>query len=96
MLSAKSMTSATLTIIEKFGGDMFKDMKIPVENNLDEIMAELEKKGYKKRKFAVFKDEIGSYVVTRKYGIITWCDKALIDLLWSECKLTTLAKLKEM
>ena len=74
----------------------FKNMKFEVNGNLDEIVAELEKKGYKKRKFAVFKDEIGSYVVTREYGIITWCDKALIDLLWSECKPTTLTELKEM
>lgn len=41
------MISDTLTMIGKLGGEMFKNMKIPVENNLDEVVRELERLGYR-------------------------------------------------
>lgn len=66
---------------------MFKNMKIKVEDNLDEIVAELEKRGYKKsytteRKVkSVYTDSLGYYSIMGVIGINN---------------ITTLAELKEM
>ena len=65
----------------------FKNMKIPVENNLDEIVAELERMGY--RCFAKDK-QCQRFVVTNSFG---WYDIARYD---EKQPLTTLAELKEM
>lgn len=53
----------------------FKNMKIPVENNLDEIVVELERRGYKKayttdRKVkSVYADSFGYYSIMGVIGI---------------------------
>lgn len=68
----------------------FKNMKIPVENNLDEIVAELERRGY-------IEDDISS---DNAKFVYTGCSghyfkhKADIRLLIGN--MTTLAELKEM
>lgn len=65
---------------------MFKDMKIPVENNLDEIVAELERLGYEPSQIIFYATHInttdcGTYLLTKH----PW-----------DYPLTTLAELKEM
>ena len=83
------MTSATLTMIGKLGGDMFKSMKIPVENNLDEIVAELENREYVKDTTLndcacyVYTTDEGSYFIYMGGG-------------YGDDNLTTLAELKRM
>lgn len=77
-------------MIGKLGGDMFKNMKIPVENNLDEIVAELERIGYiRKQRFysgknIVATDDDGEFYIFSN------------DLMLEGFRLTTLAELKEM
>ena len=73
-----------------------RNMKIKVENNLDEIVATLESKGWSKREGAYFADKLGSYLIATDYGIITWCAERLVDVLWSKHETKTLAELKEM
>lgn len=69
---------------------MFKNMKIPVENNLNEIVAELEKQGYKT------KWELNDYSKI----ICTFSDGIYVDYLDEKTDdsfiLTTLAELKRM
>lgn len=90
MLNAKSMTSATLTIIGKLGGEMFKNMKIPVEGSLDGVVVELEKRGYVQAGVGPITEK---WVITCESGLYIGVDKltghkGLIK--------TTLAELKEM
>ena len=71
----------------------FKNMKIPVENNLDEIVGELERLGYKKAGWIGYRNT--SFITTCKLGFYT--DHAIS--FWSvfgDSPLTTLAELKEM
>lgn len=65
----------------------FRNMKIPVEDNLDEIVGELEKRGYKKaytteRKVkSVYTDSFGYYSIMGVIGnknIITLADLKLM------------------
>ena len=76
----------------------FKNIKIEInqEQQLDEVVRELESKGWLKRVGAHFGDEIGSYLIATSYGIITWCYSHLVDVLWPNHKATTLDELKEM
>ena len=76
----------------------FKNMKIEINKDqpLDDVVMELEIKGWAKRVGAHFGDEIGSYLILTDYGIITWCSNRLVDVLWANHKTTTLAELKEM
>lgn len=70
----------------------FKNMKIPVENNLDEIVVELERLGYRKSPlFHKSCKSIGIYFEHMKFD----CYDISIDMLVG-CDLTTLAELKEM
>ena len=72
---------------------MLKNMKIPVENNLDEIVAELKRLGFKKTGWIGYKNV--SFITTSKMGFYT--DHAVS--FWScfgDSSLTTLAELKEM
>lgn len=72
---------------------MFKNMKIPVENNLDEIVAELEKKGYKKD---FVTDSEPSFVITwGSFGIYD-IQGLPNDQMTSHNETTILAELKEM
>lgn len=65
-------------------------MKIPVENNLNEILVELEGLGYKQVGISyIFKGN--TFVFTNKNGYYACLKKPA-----SCCKLTTLAELKEM
>lgn len=91
MKSAKNMTSGTLTIIEKLGGDMFKNMKIPVDNNLDEIVAELEKRGFTKQMKLLGE---AKWVITsdNKYSLFDFEPSGAFNYF----ELTTLAELKGM
>ena len=75
-----------------------RNMKIEINESqsLDEVVMELERLGYVKREFAVFHSDLGSFVITRSYGIITWCGESLVSLLWCDCELATLAELKQM
>ena len=66
-----------------------KNLKIPVENNLDEIVGELEKRGYQCG--ISVKDDI-RFVVTYEHGIY----KKLKVIVTGKFKKTTLAELKEM
>lgn len=68
---------------------MFKNMKIPVENNLDEIVVELERLGFKP--WCVAHVAV-SIVVTNKKGLYT----TFHEDIWDREILTTLAELKEM
>ena len=69
----------------------FKNMKIQVENNLDEIVMELEAKGYTGK---LFEDEIDAVqIVTFKDGVYTNIDYESKDM---DYILTTIAELKEM
>lgn len=69
----------------------FKNMKIPVENNLDEIVGELERKGYREH---VWENDIKTeYVVGFDSGIYTNADYDPTNEIYV---LTTLAELKEM
>lgn len=71
----------------------FKNMKIQVENNLDEIVGELESKGYQKKGWVGYRNV--SFITTSKLGFYT--DHAAS--FWScfgDSPLTTLAELKEM
>lgn len=89
------MISDTSTMIGKLGGDMFKNMKIPVENNLDEIVAELGRLGFKPlNKFAI-KPNFHLWLVCDCDGFILGCRNALI-LGDNYYKTTTLTELKEM
>lgn len=83
------MISDILTMIERLGGDMFKNMKIQVENNLDEIVTELERLGYETDDG--FVDGVDNFVHTYRNGTY---DFFMSNQLWGE--LTTLAELKEM
>lgn len=76
----------------------YKNMKIEINESqpFNEIVKELERLGYQKRKAAIFKNTSGSYLVTRSYGIITWCCERLVDLLWSDCNEVTLSYIKAM
>jgi len=67
----------------------FKNMKIPVENNLNEIVGELERLGYVKP------NEDGSTIYTIDIGNTFNSYRDLIDLR-GVYKTTTLAELKEM
>lgn len=91
MLSAKNTTSGTLTIIGKLGGEMFKNMKIPVENNLDDIVAELEKRGFTKQMKLLGE---AKWVITRgnKYSLFDFEPSGAFD----HFEPTNLAELKEM
>lgn len=85
------MTSVTLAIIEKLGGDVFKNLKIPVESNLDEIVAELEKRGFTKQMKLLGE---AKWVITRgnKYSLFDFEPSGAFD----HFEPTTLAELKEM
>ena len=69
----------------------FKNMKIPVENNLDEIVAELERLGYKLNGW--LKNRIIRSVKTNHFGLYSG-DFFDVDIIQGE--LTTLSELKEM
>lgn len=71
-----------------------KNMKIKVENNLDEIVVELERLGWVRRTGAVFQDINGSFVIATNYKVITWCGGDYVLLLWPHFKTTTLAELQ--
>ena len=86
--SEKNMTSGTLTIIEKLGGDMFKNMKIPVENNLEEIVEELDKRGYGQCFTSI---QYSRFIICRDFGV--FFDSHGDD---HDFPITTLAELKEM
>ena len=62
---------------------MFKNMKIKVENNLDEIVAELERLG------------VPDNVVFHNDGVLLIIHPNTYDQ-FVPCELTTLAELKEM
>ena len=65
------------------------NMKIPVENNLDEIVGELERIGF----IAWCVDPIDNgFAITNKKGLYTTSYKDL----WDKETLTTLSELKEM
>lgn len=66
----------------------FLNLKIPVENNLDEIVATLESKGYVKDDTLI---DIARYVYTFEDG-------SFVIYMSNQCGfvLTTLAELKEM
>lgn len=66
----------------------FKNMKIPVENNLDEIVAELERLGFTPCMQAYWSDK---WVATNGKTFAVFCAD-----MWVDWKLTTLAELKEM
>ena len=69
----------------------FKNMKIKVENNLDEIVGRLERLGYKKH---IWEHLINTeYVVAFESGIYTNADFNPVNEIYA---LTTLAELKEM
>lgn len=67
----------------------FKNMKIPVENNLDEIVGELESKGYVR---------ISWWGGERAKFIVTNTEKRYTDIDYDSpnFKLTTLPELKEV
>ena len=67
----------------------FKNMKIPVENNLDEIVRELERLGYQKYDG----DMVKNPTIIEAYADGIYCFYSQ-DL--HVCKITTLAELKEM
>ena len=68
-----------------------KNMKIKVENNLDEIVGELERLGYKKH---IWEHLINTgYVVAFESGVYTNVDFNPVNEIYA---LTTLAELKEM
>ncbi|MEG1234634.1 MAG: hypothetical protein RSE18_12455 [Acinetobacter sp.] len=69
----------------------FKNMKIPVENNLDEIVGELERLGYKLNGW--LKNRIIRSVKTNHFGLYSG-DFFDVDIIQGE--LTTLAELKEV
>ena len=69
----------------------FKNMKIKVENNLDEIVGELERLGYKLNGW--LKNRIIRSVKTNHFGLYSG-DFFDVDIIQGE--LTTLAELKEM
>lgn len=69
-----------------------RNMKIPVENNLDEIVGELERLGY--RKSPLFHKECKSMGIYSEYMKFDCYDMDVMNI--SGCKLTTLAELKEM
>lgn len=79
---------------------MFKNMKITVENNLDEIVVELERLGYTSTGFPNAINQTRSirtvqhekYSHIKKFEFLAWHINAIDDF-W---KLTTLAELKEM
>lgn len=74
---------------------MFKNMKIPVENNLDEIVGELGRLGFKPlNKFAI-KPNFHLWLVCDCDGFILGWRNALI-LGDNYYKTTTLSELKEM
>ena len=72
---------------------MFKNMKIPVENNLDEIVVELEKRGlHLSKRQSLDKAENVKFI-----GIFDgWFEIFKIPHEWWDGELTTLAELKEM
>jgi len=70
----------------------FLNLKIPVENNLDEIVGELESKGYHKSMFMPNKNT--AFVVSYKSGGFT--DWGKFDGGSYDFPITTLAELKEM
>lgn len=68
----------------------FLNLKIPVENNLDEIVGELEKRGYKK----VMWDRLQNTTTVLTYNGTGWFTDYSDDINDSNHKLTTLAELK--
>jgi len=76
-----------------FMGVEMKNMKIPVENNLDEIVVELERLGYKKVGWIGYRNTY--FVTTNAKGQFTDHAVSLMNCL-AYCQLTTLAELKEM
>ena len=66
----------------------FKNMKIPVENNLDEIMVELERLGYGQCFTSI---QYSQFTICRDFGV--FFDSHGDD---HDFALTTLAELKEM
>ena len=70
----------------------FLNLKIPVENNLDEIVCELEKRGYKK----VMWDRLQNTTTVLTYNGTGWFTDYSDDINDSNHKLTTLAELKAM
>ena len=71
----------------------FKNMKIKVENNLDEIVAELERLGYKKVGWIGYRNTY--FITTNTKGQFTDHAVSLINC-FAYCELTTLAELKSM
>ena len=69
----------------------FKNLKVPVENNLDEIVVELERLGYKLNGW--LKNRIIRSVKTNHFGLYSG-DFFDVDIIQGE--LTTLDELKEM
>lgn len=67
----------------------FKNMKIPVENNLDEIVGELERLGYKRKAWLNHQEEV---IATFSNGVYSNFNYFYND----EFKTTTIAELKEM
>lgn len=79
-----------------------KNMKIPVENNLDEIVGELERKGYvehyrkpaKKQHNWVVVEKRGCY--TGWYDVYVLCEKTYVLTTLAELRSMTIETLKEM
>lgn len=69
-----------------------RNMKINVENNLDEIVAELESMGYQESMFTPNKN--AAFIVTYESGSFT--DWGKFDGGAYNCGLTTLAELRSM
>lgn len=72
----------------------FKNMKIKVENNLDEIVAELERLGYKPHWFGG--EPHVNFIATKKQKYTDFANEGYCDFYCGVSYLTTLAELKEM
>lgn len=66
-----------------------KNMKIPVENNLDEIVVELEKRGYECSDWSLISNT--HFICTSNKGF--YSNYSEMGVFWDE-NLTTLAELK--
>lgn len=71
-----------------------KNMKIPVENNLNEILVHLERLGY--RPHWLSGESHVSFIATKGDKYTDFSSEAFCDFYCGVDNLTTLAKLKEM
>lgn len=72
-----------------------RNMKIPVENNLDEIVGELERIHGIKFKFTALTNDPDLWILFDPCRVVGWSLTCDLDL-FEDYKLTTLAELKEM